>query len=303
MGLFFMPEYIVVKQNDYLVGQFTAMASPCEILIDTRDESFARSLVELACHEAHRIEQKFSRYRTDNIIHRINHSDGKPVTVDEETANLLDYAQQCYQISDGLFDITSGTLRKIWTFDGSDHIAKQSQIDQLLPLVGWEKVNWRRPTIDLPKGMEIDFGGIGKEYAVDQTIQLIMQHHAVSCLINYGGDIRVTGLRKNQQPWVIGIEDPDNLETLQSTSPTIQLVKGAIATSGDTRKFLYKDGIRYGHVINPKTGWPVKNGPRSITVAANTCTEAGILASLALLQEEKADKFLCTEKVKYWCHW
>ena len=298
-----MSDYTLHKQHDYLLGQFTAMVSPCEVLVDTLDDNLARSLIDISISEAHRIEHKFSRYRSDNIIYQINHSQGKPVAVDEETASLLDYAQQCYEISDGLFDITSGVLRKIWTFDGGDNIATQEQIDQQLKFVGWKKVQWSRPEIVLPEGMEIDFGGIGKEYAVDQSIKLISEKSNVSCLVNYGGDIRVTSLRSNGKSWVIGVENPDKLDSLHSDGLSIKITSGAIATSGDTRKFLLKDGIRYGHVINPKTGWPVTKAPRSITVAANTCTEAGILATLALLQEEDAEKFLSSENVTHWCNW
>lgn len=298
-----MSELSITQQKDYIIGRFRAMASPCEILIDSTDQDLARLLTHVAMDEALRVEQKFSRYRTDNIIYQINHSNGQPVSVDEETANLLDYAEQCYQISEGLFDITSGVLRKIWTFDGSDNIASQSQVEQQLKFVGWDKITWIRPNITLPEGMEIDFGGIGKEYAVDQATLLITGKSSTSCLINFGGDICATSTRSNGQPWIIGVEDPDSLDAVQSSGPSIKLSKGAIATSGDTRKFLYKDGIRYGHVLNPKTGWPVTKGPRSITVAASTCTEAGILATLALLQNKNAEEFLTKEKVVYWCEW
>lgn len=298
-----MSDFSILKQQDYLVGHFNAMASPCDLLIDTQNNELAHELTRVARIEALRIEKKFSRYRNDNIIHAINNSNGQAVTVDEETANLFDYAQQCYQISNGLFDITSGVLRTIWTFDGSDNIATQEQINRQLSLVGWGKVKWERPVITLVPGMEIDFGGVGKEYAVDQTVQLIENNFNTSCLVNYGGDIRVTGLRSNGQAWGIGIEDPQNLDTAQSAAANIQLSKGAIATSGDTRKFLFKDGVRYSHVLHPKTGWPVTRAPRTITVVANTCTEAGILATLALLHEEKAEEFLRSENIKYWCNW
>ena len=298
-----MPELSVTLQNDYIVGHFNAMASPCEILVDTLDKALATTLIETAMSEALRIEQKFSRYRTDNIIYQINHADGKTVAVDDETANLLDYAEQCYQISEGLFDITSGVLRKIWTFDGSDKLPSQRQIEQQLQYVGWEKVSWSRPRITLKEGMELDFGGIGKEYAVDQAALSIARVSSAPCLINFGGDIYATDARRDGRPWVVGIEDPDNLDARQSYAPNIKLSKGAIATSGDTRKYLIKNGVRYGHVLNPKTGWPTRRGPRSITVAASTCTEAGILATLALLQNNDAEKFLKKENVTYWCEW
>lgn len=298
-----MPDLQLLQHNNYYVAQFTAMASPCEVLIDTGDQQTAQRLASIAKKEALRIEKKFSRYLDDNIIYQINHSHGRAVSVDDETASLLDYAHQCYQISGGLFDITSGVLRNIWKFDGSNRIAEQLQVEQQLGFVGWEKLSWERPTITLPKGMEIDFGGIGKEYAVDQSCQLLMQSSDISCLINYGGDIRVNSSRSNGQAWIIGVEDPDRLNLARANGPNLQLSRGAIATSGDSRKFILHNGIRYGHVLNPKTGWPVTRAPRSITVAADTCTEAGILSTLAILHEEHAEEFLKSEKVRYWCEW
>ena len=293
----------VEKQYDYFAGRFQAMASPCEVLMETSDRSLARELAHIAEQETRRIEKKFSRYRDDNIIHAINNADGKPVEVDGETAGLLDYAQQCFQLSEGLFDITSGVLRRAWRFDGSDNLPDRQHIDALLVNVGWQKVIWRRPFITLQPGMEIDFGGIGKEYAVDRAANLIKSRTAVSCLINFGGDICVTGPRASGEPWVIGVENPDR-ELMQSTQgPHLQLAKGAIATSGDANRYLLKEGVRYSHILNPKTGWPVRDGPRSVTVAAATCTEAGILATLALLHGAHAEEFLRNEKLQYWCEW
>ena len=273
------------------------------MLIVTDNTALATKLGQLVQQEAARIENKFSRYRNDNIIHAINHSDGNPVEVDKETADLLDYAQQCYQLSDGLFDITSGILRHAWKFDGSDNIPEQQLIDDLLVHVGWQKLNWRRPVITLQAGMEIDLGGIGKEYAVDRVAKLLRVETDSSCLINFGGDICVTKPRKTGVPWVIGIDGQSNSNQQHSVVPTIQLSKGAIATSGDARRYLVKDGIRYSHILNPKTGWAVTDAPRSVTVAANTCTEAGILSTLALLHGANAEQFLIQQEVQYWCEW
>ena len=298
-----MTEISYTQQKDYVVARFNAMASPCEILIDTTDQFLANKLGTLALQETLRIEHKFSRYRNDNIIHTINHADGKPVEVDKETADLLDYAEQCYQLSDGMFDITSGVLRRIWRFDGSDNVPTQQRIENLLKHIGWEKLQWQRPYITLQPGMEIDLGGIGKEYAVDRVAQLIIAKAPESCLINFGGDIRVTGPRASGESWIIGVENPDIGYSQQAGSPSLFLSKGAIATSGDSKRYLLKDGIRYSHILNPKTGWPIIGGPRSVTVAANTCTEAGILSTLALLQGKDAEEFLKLQQVQYWCEW
>ena len=233
----------------------------------------------------------------------VNGSNGYPVEVDEETANLLDYAQQCYQLSEGLFDITSGILRHAWKFDGSNNIPDQQQIENLLINIGWDKLQWQRPNITLQPGMEIDFGGIGKEYAVDCTVKKLKLETTTSCLVNFGGDICITKPRRSGLPWIIGIEVPAQQNQANSNKPLLQLRNGAIATSGDAKRFLIKDGVRYSHILNPKTGWAITDAPRSVTVAADTCTEAGILSTLALLNGTNAEEFLKLQEVQYWCEW
>ena len=299
--------FTLERHHDYWAGCFTAMASPCQILIDNVDEAAAARLTHLAYREAVRIEEKFSRYRRDNIVNRINRSAGAPIEVDTETAALLDFAEQCYEISAGMFDITSGVLRKLWRFDGSDRVPRAAQVENILRFVGWPKVTWRRPYLTLPTGMEIDFGGIGKEYAVDKTAQLLQQQTTTSLLINFGGDLFTTGPRHSGQGWFVGVED---IATTQQTNQSdisarvaniFELQCGAIATSGDTKRFVLKEGIRYGHILDPRTGWPVAGAPHSISVAAATCTDAGILATMAMLNGEGAEKFLQQQQMKFWC--
>lgn len=278
------------------------MASPCEILVETDDERLAAQITDIATREAKRIETRFSRYRTDNLIHRINA--GETLNVDGETARLLDYAAHLHRLSGGLFDITAGVLRRAWRFDGSDRIPEQSHIEALLPLIGWQHVDWDRPRITLPEGMEIDLGGIGKEYAVDCAIGLIRQYlsthgETASVLINFGGDIAVTSARRDGHGWRIGIDTGIGV----SPEAMFKLGGGAIATSGDTRHYLEKDGTRYGHVLDPYTGWPIAGAPASVTVTATTCTDAGMLSTLALLYGTQAEAFLRAQEVQYWCQW
>jgi FAD:protein FMN transferase len=289
-----------VTQREHIwYGQFQCMASPCEVLIETEDEKQARELIAQAEQEALRIEQKFSRYRDDNIIYRIHNSHGQAVSIDEETYRLLQFADNCYQLSEGLFDITSGVLRRLWNFNGSNQIPRQSQIDQILRHIGWERVKFSKSEITLPHNMQIDFGGIGKEYAVDRVLQLLMTQSDSSMMINFGGDCHANAPQKNGQPWITGIENPLKPG---DAAEIIKLNHGALATSGDVYRYIQKGNIRYSHILNPKTGWPVMNGPRSVTVAAATCTEAGILSTLAMLQGNKAESFLKKQKIKYWCY-
>lgn len=275
------------------------MACPCEILLETDDLALAEKITRLAAEEALRVEHKFSRYRNDNIVYRINHAKGQAITVDNETALLLDFAQQCFELSDGLFDITSGILRRAWQFDGSDQLPDTNTVNQLLPFIGWQKISWQAPQIKLPEGMEIDLGGIGKEYAVDATVKLLSQHTQHSFLVNYGGDIACPGPRRDNKPWVIGVDDPGH--TGEASAGAISLYRGGLATSGDARRFLLKDGKRYSHILNPKTGYPVEGAPRSVSVIASTCIEAGMLSTFAMLKGAQAVTFLDAQDVKYWC--
>ena len=272
------------------------MASPCEVRAVTDDPALISRLGKIAENEARRIEVKFSRYREDSVVTRINRSNGARIAVDEETAALLDYADSCYRISDGLFDVTSGVLRKVWRFDGSSCVPSRAAVDEVLPLVGWSRLKWEKPFLRLPPGMEIDFGGLGKEYAVDSALMMIRQATEAPVLVNFGGDLRVTGPGPNRQPWKVAIESADG----EGIASTVPLPTGALTTSGDARRYLLKDGIRYSHILDPRKGWPVKSAPRSVTVAAPTCMEAGILSTLAMLQGSRAESFLRREKVQSW---
>jgi thiamine biosynthesis lipoprotein len=284
--------------KDVWVGCFQAMASPCEVFVDHTDRLLAKKLFQLAEEEALRIEQKFSRYRNDNIIFKINNANGQRIPVDEETSNLLDFADACYQMSGGCFDITSGLLRKVWHFDGSDSLPSPEAVKTLLPCIGWGKVRWQRPNLTLPAGMEIDLGGIGKEYAVDKTAEILSQYLSTGVLINYGGDLFALGPQINGIPWNVGIDDPN--ATGEQILVQIPFSKGGLATSGDARRYLLKEGVRYGHILDPRTGWPILNTPRSVTVAAKTCMEAGMLATLAMMQGSDAESFLQEQEVPFW---
>lgn len=293
-----MSELIVEQQADYWVGRFNAMASPCEVLMEVTSRAEAEMLAQCAYDEAKRVEQKFSRYRDDNIIYTINNSEGQPVEVDDETANLLDYAEQCYQLSEGRFDITSGLLRQVWQFDGSANLPSAELVELLMLSISWKKVTWQRPFITLLAGMEIDLGGIGKEYAVDTTTKLLNEKTAASLLVNFGGDLAVTKARKSGQGWYVAVDNPDQCGT--STGQEIEVKQGALATSGDAQRYLLKEGVRYSHILDPTNGWPVVDAPRSVTVFAASCTEAGILATLSMMHGLNAESFLDEQQVKSW---
>ena len=273
------------------------MGSPCELLCEAASSRAAGKLAAIVAAEAWRIEDKLSRYIRGNVIDQINSAGGKPVVVDAETQHLLDFAETLHELSDAAFDITSGVLRRIWNFDGSDNIPSKLTVAELLPLVGWKNVTWQSPVLTLPSGMEIDLGGIGKEYAVDRAILELKSISDIPCLVNFGGDLAVTGPPRKQKTWTVGIETAAGA----ATAKRIELRSGALATSGDARRYLLKDGVRYGHVIDPRTGWPVRDAASSITVAADTCTQAGMLSTMAMLKGPLAEMFLDSQDEHYWC--
>jgi len=289
----------IEKSTDCWRGTFFAMGSPCELLCEAGNERDAKVLTAIAADEAWRIEDKFSRYRSGNIVDRINTAAGSEVDVDDETARLVEFATQLHAMSDGRFDITSGVLRQAWTFDGGDQIPSASVVSAVLQHVGWHRVDWTGTSITMPAGMEVDFGGVGKEYAVDRTAGLLRKHSDIACMVNFGGDLAVSLAPTEREAWHIGIESLQG----ESAGPerVIYLKTGALATSGDARRYLHKDGVRYGHIIDPTTGWPVKDAPRSITVAADTCVQAGMLSTLAMLEGAGAEKFLDAQGIDFWC--
>jgi thiamine biosynthesis lipoprotein len=305
-----LSDWRIQTAGDHIKGSFFCMASPCEILIDTDNHLLASHITELAAKEAQRIEQKFSRYRKDNIVYEINQAQGKAVAIDNETFRLLTFANTCFELSEGMFDITSGVLRRAWKFDGSDNVPNDATINQLVKLIAWDRVEFDPRQIKMPAGYEIDLGGIGKEYAVDCVAKLCNSlAPALSILVNFGGDIQVTQPKKEGQFWQVGIEMPVKLtpaaegDTAKYQTVMVKIARGGLATSGDANRYLLKDGIRYSHVLNPLIGKPVVDGPRSVTVASDHCVQAGLLATLALLQGKQAEQFLIDQEVTYWCYW
>jgi thiamine biosynthesis lipoprotein len=288
-----------VPGGEEQVARFGAMACQAEIRVAGTDADGARPLIEAAVAEVRRIEAKYSRYRADSVVSRINAAagSGAAVTVDEETAGLLDFAANLHRLSGGLFDISSGVLRRAWNFRSARLPSKQELL-ALLPLIGWADIAWRPATRDLalPRaGMEIDFGGFGKEYAADRAAALLQAAGLCSGYVNLGGDIRLLGPRPDGRPWLLGIQHPRQLD---ATVTGLALAQGALATSGDYERYLEVGGQRYCHILNPLTGWPVRHW-QSVSVLAPLCLAAGALTTVAMLLEEEGPAFLRRQKVPF----
>jgi thiamine biosynthesis lipoprotein len=270
--------------------RFKAMGCPCALQIHAGSASDARAWAASARGEIARLERKYSRYRGDSLLSRINASAGDPrgVEVDPETASLFDYAAKCHAHSGGLFDITSGILRRAWDFR-SGRLPEPARIAELLPNVGWEKVRWSGAHVALPRaGMELDLGGYVKEYAADRVAGLLRAAGCRSGLVDLGGDLAIVGPHPDGAPWIVGIRDAAHPDRPAASVP---VSAGGVATSGDYERCMVVDGVRYGHILDPRTGWPVE-GLASVTIFAPTCLVAGSVSTIALLQGEGARAWL-----------
>ena len=277
---------------------FDAMGSPNELQVWHDDESRARSLARAAIDDVRRIEAKYSRYRDDSVTSRVNRAaGGAPVAIDGETFALLRYADTCHASSGGRFDLTSGVLRRTWDFRRSPpRLPDDAEITAAVALVDWPAVEWSERGVRLPRaGMEIDFGGIGKEYAADRVATICVESGAVHALANLGGDVRVTGSQPNGSPWRVGISHPRRDGAVLAT---VELAEGALATSGDYERYFEIEGRRYCHVIDARSGRPVSRW-QSVSVLAPLCVVAGTCATVAMLLEADAEPFLARQGLQY----
>lgn len=276
---------------------FKSMASRCEICIPYLSGRNNQDAFLLGESEVRRIEKKYSRYLTDSIISSINFAAGKDwVLCDDETNQLLDYTESMYQISGGLFDITSGVLRRAWNFF-EPQLPNPDTLQECLSIVGWRDVVRANNAIFLKKqGMEIDFGGVAKEYAADRCAQVLLAHGVTSGYVNLAGDIRVLGPKPDKSPWFIGIQHPrsDRGDMIAS----IPVESGGLATSGDYERYFDLGDKRYSHLLNPKTGYP-NHSWQSVSVLAPSTLIAGTYSTIAMLMDHAAIDFLRESNLPY----
>ena len=275
---------------------FKAMSSSCELVLAVSSGTDVVPIAQAAIAEIQRIEYKYSRYRDDSIVSRINAAAGvDPVDCDEETCSLLAYADSLFRSSDGLFDITSGVLRRAWDFR-TPRVPDDAELAALLGLVGWPLVERDKSRIRLPRaGMEIDFGGFGKEYAADRAGAILAANGLRHGYVNLAGDMRILGPKPDGQPWLIGIQDPRRGGEILATIPVTQ---GGLATSGDYERFFELDGKRYCHILDPRSGRPV-NYWQTVSAVAPFAAMAGSCTTIAMLKQSRGIEFLDACGISY----
>ena len=263
--------------------KFRAMATDCEVQYTApAGEAQAAAFEKSAEGWVHAFEAKYSRFKPESLVSRINDAAGKEwVAIDPETEGLLAMCDTLHFMTRGILDPSALPLIRIWNWKAVPPVIPgAAEIAAALKLVGWSKVQRQPGRVFLPAGMALDFGGFGKEYAVDIVSLIAKDHGILDSLVDFGHDIRTVGAPPGRPAWHIGLEDPKKPGTSWSS---VGLFNKSIASSGDyIRRFVIGDR-RYGHIIDPRTGWPVANGNTQATVIADTCLQAGMLSTSAFI--------------------
>jgi len=277
--------------------EFEGLGTTCQMRLCAPSNTIAGEAAHRAIDEVRRIETKYSRYRVDSIVSRINAAagTGERVAVDAETAMLLRFAETLHDASEGRFDITSGILRRVWNFKTA-RVPSHDEVAALLPDIGWSQVAWDGESIALPRaGMELDFGGFGKEYAADRAAAVLHEAGVTGGTVNLGGDVSLVGPRPDGVPWRVGIAHP---RRPGGVIASLEMTHGALATSGDYERSFEVDGRRYHHILDPRTGWPVTRW-QSVSVVGPACLASGALTTIAMLMGEGAHDFLRAQGVGF----
>ncbi|MGE4357638.1 MAG: FAD:protein FMN transferase [Candidatus Omnitrophota bacterium] len=258
-------------------------------------ENICRRSLEKAFNEIRNLEKILSFFHPESEVTLINRAQGKPVKVRKETFEVVKKAKEISQKTDGAFDITVAPLLEIWGFyDREKRVSPSSElVKKTLSSIGEDKIilSEDKGTITLNNpATKIDLGGIAKGYIVDRAIISLQNDGIKNALVNIGGDIFVLGEKNFRNPWQVGIQDPEDKEKIILT---LRLKNKAIATSGQYENFRGFSGKKLGHIIDPRTGYPVENEILSVTVVASDCLTADALATaIFVLGKEKAPALL-----------
>jgi len=263
--------------------EFRALGTNCTIKLRLDDDRRALTFVADALGWLGAFEAKFSRYRPDSIVSKINDAAGEGwMSIDDETEHMLRLADDLHRRTNGILDPTMLPLLKVWDWKTAHtRLPEKTQVKAALALTGWAKVERRPGQVRLPvAGMGLDFGGFGKEYAVDFLARMARDAGIVDGLIDLGRDIYALGGNGRHPFWHVGIEDGCRPGACWGG---LAVTDHAVCASGDYARHFIHDGVRYGHILDPRTGWPVANGLRAVTVVAPTCLEAGIYSTTAFV--------------------
>ena len=245
------------------------------------DEAQTQTAVSAAFDEIHRVDLLLSIHKTNSETAQLNaQAAGRAMEISPELRLVISTALEIARRTEGAFDPTIGPLAQVWGFIWKEYrLPSKAELERVLPLVDYRNVtietNGTMAQVSFAKaGMFLDFGGIGKGYAVDRAIGILRERGVTNAMVKAGGDLRVIGTPPGKHGWEVQVEDPSKL----GKRTTIVLREGALSTSGNYENFFEVGGRRYSHIIDPRNGMPVE-GIVSCTVTANTCIESDAYAT------------------------
>jgi len=276
--------------------RWSALGTVCEVQYVCAGDAAARRFEEQAIAWVEAFEAKYSRFRPDSLVSRINAAAGRDwVEVDSEMENMLGFCGSLNLLTQGVMDVTATPVLRLWDYKAvTPRIPAHDEVARALRLVGWSKVQRAPGKVRLPEpGMSLDFGGWGKEYAVDAIATLAKAHGMTSVLVDFGHDLMAVGTAPGKPGWHIGLEDPTN--PAGACKGSLAAANIGVASSGDYLRGFTMGGHRYGHIVDPRTGRPVANGCRQVTVVAPTCLQAGVLSTAIFILGPEAGLRLVTD--------
>lgn len=282
--VFFHTPSLVANPDILLKKRANLMGSVFEISLVGTDSASLAYQIQLVIDEIERIESLISEWRPNTQISEVNRNAGiRPVKVDREVFELTRRAISYSILSDGAFDISVAALDKIWRFDGSmDALPSDAAVQNSVTKVGFEKIELDSiaSTIFLKQsGMKIGFGSIGKAYAADRGRHILQEMGVKGGLINASGDITLWGKPPGKKSWSIGISDP---EKPYKITRKLRMKEGAVATSGNYKKYVMFNGVRYSHIMDPRTGYPATE-LASVTVIGPMAEFANALSTSVMV--------------------
>ncbi len=270
-------------KDDWCQAHFRAMGTSCQLIYRPPSRKQGMAFRDAALAWLTDFEAKYSRYRDTSMISAINRAAGESwVETDAELDGIFALCDHYHWSTGGVFDPSSLPLLRLWSHQVEQPtVPSDAAIAAALKLVGWNRVQRQPGRVYLPeKGMAIDLGGIGKEYAVDRVFEQSKPFGITDIMIDFGRDVRAAGQAPQGGAWRVGLEHPTDPERCWGG---VQISHRAVTTSGDYLRGFHSEGRYYSHIIDPRTGRPIDNGCTSVSIIAPTCTEAGVLSTSALV--------------------
>ena len=236
------------------------------------------------------MESRWSVTDDESEIYRANHSGGQTVSISEETAELISFALEMAEKTDGALDPTIYPVLAAWGFTtDSKQVPAPEQIAELLWNVGYDRIQLEGTSLTVPEGMELDLGAVGKGYSADLVTEVLKEHDVESAIISLGGNIQAVGSRPDGSDWRIGIRTPWE----EGNLGVLEISDAAVVTSGGYENYFEdEDGNIYWHILNPSTGYPANNGLQAVTIIGKEGRLCDALSTaLFVMGAEQAEAF------------